>query len=163
MNTDYCGNEDCNCTIFVQDLLNLCKEILPIEDVPHQWATFERFKKHFLGDYRFIIKAETFKMCSSLLDGIDKLKGDGLKISTLLVDLLAVIYFDYGGQIMSLLVEEIQETHFFRDRETIRALSAFRTKSDFMNILLNYNYISCLQEETHHLKSGTYRIFVHFM
>lgn len=163
VNIDYCGIEGCNCTIFIQNLLNLCKEILPVEDALHQWTTFERFKKHFLRDYRFTIKAETFKMCSSLLDGIDNFVSDGLTLSTIFVDLLAVIYFNYGGKIISLLIKEIHETHFFRDRETVRTLSAFRTKSDFMKILVKFNYICSLQEEFHQLKSETYRIFAHLM
>lgn len=163
VNSDYCGSEGCNCVTFVQDMLSLCKELLAIEDVSHQCMEFQRFKRQFLRDYKFIIKDETFKMCSSLLDGIEKLVNDGLTLPTLLVDLMSVIYFDYGGKIMSLLVKEIHETHFFRDLETVRALSAFRTKSDFMNVLLEYNYISSLGEESYNLKSETYRIFVHFM
>lgn len=102
-------------------------------------------------------------MCSSLLDAIEKFKGEGLTISTLLVDLMSVIYFKHSGKIVSHVIEDFQETYFLRDRETIRALAAFRTKSDFMNILLKFGYISSLREKSHQLKCETYRIFAHFM
>lgn len=165
MNTPHCDFADCNCINFTQDLLNLCKELLSIEDESRQWTAFRRFKMQFQRDCRFVIKAESFRMCSSILDGIDKLKEDSLKskLSTLLLDVMAVIYYVYGGKISSHLVEIIQETYFLRDRETVRALGAFRTKSDFMKLLMNFNYISSLREESHELRSETYRIIIHFM
>lgn len=163
LNMPYCGTADCICIYFVQDLLILCKEILATEDVLQQWVIFDKFKRQFLRSHGSRIKAASFKMCYSLLYDIDKFKGDDLSLSTLFVDLMAAIYLYHGGKIARHLIEDIQETHFVNDRETIRVLSAFRADSVFMKILLNFGYISSLKGESHQLRGETYQNIVHFM
>lgn len=161
-----CKNRKCYCINFAQDLLNLWEEILTIEGDLEQWVAFEYFKKQFLRKYRSKNRADLQEcnICSELLHRIRKFKDQGLALSTLLLELMTVIYSRYSGKVyLPSLMDDIQEIPFMRSGEAFRAVFALRQNTDFMKLLLHSGCLSSLPEENSIVRMYAYKSSAEFM
>ena len=160
----------CDCVNFRSQIVNLSKKILTKEDKSAQWHVLEESLVKYIGNHtqhadllidNFSVEESTsscsVKFCLLLIRILDELRSNGIALSVLLVDLMAILHFENCAQLFEHWVWDLQRTIISCSEgfKTIRVLGAFRWSwrdSDFMKLLLNFGFLFSLPEDSPRLK-----------
>lgn len=161
----------CNCMDLVHNLFNLTKDILGTENEKQKWEMFKQTKSRLIINNRPLLATGfqasncELKNCLVLLNRAEEYyKHHCSPLTDLVVDLMAILYFENCGDVCIDSLKLDQKRLFSRnDREELQVLGALRGKRDFMKLLVNCGYLSSLPKKSSLLKQEVDKIMLTFL